>query len=97
MLLELVSSRTHPSFLLIILECDEYYYGENCETPCDCQIGSDYCHPVAGCICLAGWTGPQCGEDKNECDSEVNPCQGKYCEFILLYFGLRNCIMHLRT
>ena len=63
--------------MLTIPECDAYHYGENCETKCDCLLGSDLCHPIAGCICLDGWTGDNCGEDKNECDVVETPCYGK--------------------
>ena len=50
----------------------------NCEKACECLLGTDYCHSVAGCICLPGWAGSKCGEDKDECDAEVSPCIGMY-------------------
>ena len=63
---------------LFFTVCDAFHYGVNCETSCDCQVGADYCNHLAGCICLSGWTGTKCGEDKNECDVEVSPCAGVF-------------------
>ena len=66
----------------ILTVCDGFHYGVNCEAPCDCLVGADYCDNVAGCICLSGWTGSQCGEDKNECDAEVSLCSGRAWSFL---------------
>ena len=57
---------------LFVLECDPFHYGLNCESKCDCSIGSERCDPVDGCQCKNGWTGEKCQLDEDECNN--SPC-----------------------
>jgi len=52
--------------LFIVTECDEYYFGDNCTSPCHCLRGM--CNHINGkCTegqCGRGWTGENCSTRK---------------------------------
>eukprot|EP00105_Crassostrea_gigas_P016588 XP_011434026.1 PREDICTED: fibrillin-2-like isoform X1 [Crassostrea gigas] len=56
-------------------ECDGFYYGEGCKTPCNCGAGASGCDKVLGCQCKTGWAGAKCDADIDECVSGT-PCTG---------------------
>ena len=58
--------------------CEPLYYGAGCALRCNCGSRAMTCDNVLGCTdCRNGWTGEQCADDDNECDT--NPC-GDYSE-----------------
>ncbi|KAL3837565.1 hypothetical protein ACJMK2_022913 [Sinanodonta woodiana] len=56
-------------------ECDNFHYGTNCSTDCNCSVGADRCDKVNGCVCKNGWSGTKCDSDINEC-SNTTLCSG---------------------
>lgn len=57
-------------------ECDEFHYGLDCATDCDCGVGAARCDPVTGCVCKSGWLGDKCDVDKDECQIFPPVCTG---------------------
>ncbi|XP_061182283.1 mucin-like protein [Saccostrea echinata] len=60
--------------------CEEPNYGENCSQLCQCGPGMDRCDPVSGCVCLSGWTGENCTEDFDECETDPPICGSEVCK-----------------
>ncbi|XP_059150382.1 mucin-like protein [Physella acuta] len=58
-----------------IHECKDFYYGDECKTPCDCnRANTEFCDNTDGtCVCKPGWEGQYCSVDTNECSSNVCP------------------------
>ncbi|XP_052772015.1 fibrillin-2-like isoform X1 [Mya arenaria] len=57
------------------LECEDSYWGHECNNTCDCNDrGTVECSPVRGCVCEPGWSGSACDDDVNECEVEQNIC-----------------------
>ncbi|XP_052794532.1 uncharacterized protein LOC128227759 isoform X2 [Mya arenaria] len=56
--------------------CEEGYYGENCNTKCQCvSENTDTCDGTTGeCRCLQEWDGDACDMDVNECNTSLNIC-----------------------
>lgn len=59
----------HSFVFLCEPECTGNRYGDNCATPCQCNITNSLeCHHVTGnCTCQNGWEGNTCDEDTDEC------------------------------
>ncbi|XP_070539443.1 proto-oncogene tyrosine-protein kinase receptor Ret-like [Ptychodera flava] len=49
------------STFLSFLGCRDNYYGEECDTLCNCKNGAK-CDRHRGCICPAGWTNTSCDQ-----------------------------------
>ncbi|XP_055860003.1 neurogenic locus notch homolog protein 2-like isoform X4 [Biomphalaria glabrata] len=58
------------------IECSEWYYGENCQHQCYCDVmNTQSCDKVTGqCLCYSNWTSCTCSEDVDECSLEISPC-----------------------
>ncbi|VDI73636.1 Hypothetical predicted protein [Mytilus galloprovincialis] len=54
--------------------CDQFHWGDNCNTTCNCGAGAERCDRITGCMCKSGWQGTLCDADINECSGGVNPC-----------------------
>ena len=56
-------------------ECDEGFYGDNCNKSCTCvQENTKSCNKTSGdCKCQSGFRGVNCEEDILEC-TELSPC-----------------------
>ena len=88
-----------------ISACSGETYGVNCELECTCiSVNTENCDSVNGqCTCKAGWTGENCTDDIDECDSNttcedvlqtcVNTDGSFTCECVDGYTGtkLRTC------
>jgi hypothetical protein len=63
----------HPSF---ISECQEGYWGVDCQTQCNCNVTNTLsCNHVTGtCECKAGWEGARCTTDIDECTRNTHNC-----------------------
>ena len=57
-----------------MLECAARRWGRNCENICRCEE----CDSVVGCLSCgalyAGWTGPNCDDDIDECEDAARYC-----------------------
>jgi hypothetical protein len=51
------------------IACEPPFFGADCASKCECDVGATSCDPVRGCVCGAGWTGTNCETDVNECDT----------------------------
>ncbi|XP_046357626.2 uncharacterized protein LOC124135954 isoform X3 [Haliotis rufescens] len=56
------------------LKCGFPKWGVECQSTCECQGRATSCDPARGCVCTAGWTGPRCNEDVNECQANPTIC-----------------------
>ncbi|XP_025078060.1 uncharacterized protein LOC112554482 isoform X2 [Pomacea canaliculata] len=54
--------------------CPYLKYGPECRETCTCSGRSVACHPVRGCVCQDGWTGPTCMDDVDECVENPDVC-----------------------
>uniref|UniRef100_A0A2C9JE73 protein disulfide-isomerase n=1 Tax=Biomphalaria glabrata TaxID=6526 RepID=A0A2C9JE73_BIOGL len=52
-------------------ECEEGYYGTNCNSSCQCtSTNTVSCNTTDGsCVCKPGWQGQDCSVDINECST----------------------------
>ncbi|CAH1256822.1 MEGF10 [Branchiostoma lanceolatum] len=61
--------------------CDEGTFGSGCTETCHCALGTSVCDNTNGICssggCAAGWTGPGCQDDVNECveNGGRGPCE----------------------
>ncbi|KAH9523902.1 hypothetical protein Btru_047362 [Bulinus truncatus] len=58
------------------VECDDWFYGENCQLQCNCNVtNANSCDKVTGqCLCYDNWTSSTCSEDVDECSLDDPPC-----------------------
>ena len=56
--------------------CTGFHYGEQCSEECMCsRTNSEGCDAVTGtCHCNAGWTGNDCTQDVDECETDMSTC-----------------------
>lgn len=51
--------------------CESGYWGQGCDSKCQCQDGSVGCDPATGqCVCETGFTGDLCEKGKFSCESQ---------------------------
>lgn len=58
-------------FLLIIVECQNEYYGKDCKNKCsvNCKM-TNSCDKITGQCdggCITGWSGNSCSQSKRAC------------------------------
>ncbi|KAH9487820.1 hypothetical protein Btru_068337 [Bulinus truncatus] len=57
--------------------CDDSHFGPSCASSCTCVTQNSKCDKTNGsCICNAGWQGPTCAFDMDECSSGQHNCIG---------------------
>ncbi|XP_046584649.1 uncharacterized protein LOC124291639 [Haliotis rubra] len=59
------------------LKCGFPRWGVECQSTCECQGRASSCDAARGCICAAGWTGPGCAVDVDECTTTPTICGEK--------------------
>ncbi|XP_071101363.1 uncharacterized protein [Haliotis cracherodii] len=59
------------------LKCGFPRWGVECRNTCECQGRASSCDPARGCVCRAGWTGPACDMDVDECTTQPTICGDK--------------------
>ena len=60
--------------IILISECDDLHWGENCQGSCTACGNVKECDKTQGCICEDGYRGDLCNQNINECN-ETNVSQ----------------------
>ncbi|XP_055859533.1 uncharacterized protein LOC106054924 [Biomphalaria glabrata] len=63
------------------ISCDNWYYGQNCDSQCVCESDNTMdCDAVTGqCHCKPGWNDTKCDKDINEC-LNASYCLGNHLQ-----------------
>ncbi|XP_052691021.1 uncharacterized protein LOC128168863 isoform X6 [Crassostrea angulata] len=73
--------------------CPNFKYGDNCSNDCACKFNNTkICDHVTGeCECSVGWTGADCSEDVDECQSGSISCNESIFQVCVNTEGSAHC------